>query len=75
MKKNFIVSIKIAFDTVTDMMANNQEEAFEMVKEQLTEGVLLEAINKIKLKDGTKTPNTLNGLQELKIELDYVEEA
>ena len=50
------------------------KEAYKKIKQQINEGTLLKVIEKIKLEDGTKTGNTFNGLINLEVEEDYVEE-
>ena len=71
--KNYIVSINVRFTTVTDIMANNKQEAFEKVKEQITEEKMLHAISDYKIRDGRKG-NTLNDVTDLVVTEDYVEE-
>lgn len=75
-KNNYIVDVKIQFNTVTDVMANDVDEAGDMILEQLQnkfEQELMKFLNKYPIKDGTKSGNNLNDIREFEVKLGYVE--
>ena len=71
--KNYIVSVNLSFTVVTDVMANNAEQAYKKIEKQITEKKLMEGLSKIKLDDGDKF-NTFNDITDLDVTEDFVEE-